>query len=171
MTGRRWALTALAGIVVGLAISLFATDDARVVSLQVWLGTALILIAVAVGSALHARVPIGSLGLRPIVERAQDDAAETSPRPSDLIAMDRAVGASLHDPRMFTSALRPRLLEIADHHLRSFHGVDLRSDPTRAQAILGPTAWLIDVRDQGRSPTADELMDFAARLNGGRHGQ
>jgi hypothetical protein len=51
--------------------------------------------------------------------------------------------------------VRPVLREIAAHRLRAHYGVDLDSEPGRAQELVGPTAWQVIRPD--RPPPEDRL--------------
>lgn len=67
--------------------------------------------------------------------------------------------------------LRPVLRDLADHRLRSGHGVDLDAAPVAAQALLGQELWELvrpgrpapeDKRGPGLSPEA--LVEIVKRL-------
>jgi hypothetical protein len=52
--------------------------------------------------------------------------------------------------------LRPRLRDVAADRLLRRHGVGLDSEPERARALLGETAW--DILRPDRQPPLDRLM-------------
>ncbi|HQY29863.1 MAG TPA: hypothetical protein PK691_01175 [Thermomicrobiales bacterium] len=65
------------------------------------------------------------------------------PEPTERLAqIDRMVTSSQWSVREYRARLRPVLLEIARHRLRSATGIDLDQEPERARAILGDQTWI-----------------------------
>lgn len=60
-------------------------------------------------------------------------------------------GWTERDQVRFTTAVRPRLRDLADERLRQRHGVTLRSDPARARELLGDPLWTF-LHDPVRRP-------------------
>ena len=146
-------------------VTLVGTGDGRVVSVQVWLATSIVIMAVFVGTAAARSVPAAdqtSLALFGPAD-ASDDDLPIRPRP--LIRLDRLVVQSAGDPQYFESQLRPELRALAAHHHGEGGGAanGRRIDATMP---LGDLAWLIDDVPAPRPPTPEELESFATRLLG-----
>ena len=83
---------------------------------------------------------------------------------SNLRSLEALLYRLRDNPRPHVRQLRPKLIEIAAHHLTAHHGLDLRTQPEQTQALLGPVAWIIDPTVDDRAPTMDELEMFLDRL-------
>lgn len=140
--------TTLLGIVgnavaVGLLITLM-TGEARVVSLEVWLGTALAWAMLLAGRALVRRVPSAqapALSLVRVDHRVSDD--PTPPRPSPLRALDLLLLQSIAERRSYAAQLRPRLERLV-------------ADPSTVPDDL---VWMLEPRVT-RAPELREIARF-----------
>lgn len=85
---------------------------------------------------------------------------ETDP-PADgllqLTSMESRLSWGSTDPDRFRDRVRPLLVELATDRLRSRRGVDPRTDPESARAILGDPLWQLMTGPLTRSPSRAEL--------------
>jgi len=158
MTVRRGLITVVQGGVVGLLFAVALRGD-NLISARAWLAAAVVWVA---GRLLWDFVSTASVEPAELVvawsRRRRRRRAVYSP--SGLHAVRTLLTRALSDPRAHTNQLRPRLLELARHHISIRHGIDLDDDPDRAAALLGEIAWLIDPAVVDRTPTLAEIHRF-----------
>ncbi|MBO4208706.1 hypothetical protein [Micromonospora echinofusca] len=78
---------------------------------------------------------------------------------------ERRLAWSQGEPDRFARGVLPPLGELADDRLRQRHGLDRRSDPTRARALLGEEVWaLLDTTTTRHTPSPRDLAAVIARL-------
>lgn len=153
-----WA--AVAGGVVALM-----TGDQRAVSLGVWLAVSALWFTVAALKELQGVVPLLPSRFLSLFGRKRSQ-ADHQQQLRQLRSLDSLIMRSRENSRAFEQQLRPRLTELGDHYLKLNHNVDPASEPERAQAVLGPVAWLVDPTQTNREPTIDELGQFISILTG-----
>ena len=153
-----WA--AVAGGVVALM-----TGDEQAVSLGVWLGVSALWFTVTALRELHAVVPLLPSRFLALFGKKPSQ-VDDQPQLRQLRSLDSLIMRSRDNSRAFEQQLRPRLTELGDHYLRLNHRVDPKAEPERAEAVLGPVAWLVDPTQTNREPTIDELGQFISILTG-----
>ena len=87
-------------------------------------------------------------------------AAEAEPAGDGLLvltSMESRLSWGATDPDRFRERVRPLLVELATDRLRSRRGVDPRTDPDTARAILGDPLWTLMTGPLTRSPSRAEL--------------
>lgn len=150
---------ALAGVVVWLA--LVSADG----SVRPWL-----VVALAVTGCVLAAMTVL------LVERVSDDAGQVRTRePSKthartdrerggLEGYERRIARAMEDVGRFNDVLRPQLRALAEGRLRSKLGVDSRTDPNRARALLGDNLWQLMTTPVQSIPTHQELDDWVRAI-------
>lgn len=78
-------------------------------------------------------------------------------RPRSLQSIEGLLLSAADSDRAHALRLRPRLIDISNHHLRMHHGIDPEAEPERAAAVLGDLAWLVDTEAEARLPRMDEI--------------
>lgn len=145
----------------GLAsIVALLTADRRAVSLQIWLAAFVLAVAAATVGELRDTAPFAFRRRRALVYRKAAAAPVSSGGHRRLRSLEGLVLRSRDNPRTFEQQLQPQLIELATHHLRINHGVDIERDATRPVAALGELSWLIEPNPDRRTPTLDELDQF-----------
>ena len=158
MTIKRALIMLVQGGVVGLLFAVALSGD-NLISAQAWLAAAVVWVA---GRLLWDFVSAASIEPAELViawsrRRRQRRAVHS---PSGLHALRALLTKAQNDPRAHANQLRPRLLELAKHHVSIRHGIDLNDDPDRATALLGEVGWMIDPAVVDRTPTLAEIHRF-----------
>lgn len=156
-----WAAT------LGMIIAVLG-GDARLVSLELWFTCFIVWLVLIVGSTVLREVPVQTPPLTALwtPKVVSEDEESTVPRP--LRSTEFVILRARDNERAFSSQLRPRLQDLADHNLRLTHGIDMRADSERVSQILGETAWLLDTAVTERRPTIEDLDGFLNRIEGDR---
>ncbi len=136
------------------------TGDGRQLPVRLWLLAAAVWLArLVVGAVLDATPPEPA---RWLPWFGPDRAEPVDHRPRTLKALHGTLLNARDNDRAFALRLQPRLVALADHRLAVDHGIDRRTEPDRAAAVLGPSGVLLDPVEEGRvgQPAAiDDLLD------------
>jgi hypothetical protein len=152
-----WATT-IGGVVALL------NGEQRAVSLRIWLAGFATWFAVATVRRLFQEVPVLPPRIRPLFRLRRKAIVSDNTRLRELRSLEGLLVRSCKNERAYAQQLRPRLLALAEHSLSVYHGIDLRQQTERAEAVLGDTAWIINPDPEGRLPTFDELDTFLQLL-------
>ena len=163
MTKRAIFSALLWAIGLGTVLSL-ATGQNRAISIQIWLVGFSAWIAVITLVHLLDRVPVMPRRLLAVVRRPRKPSQPPDHRPFELRGVEGLLIRSRDHERAYTLQLRPRLAEMAAHHLPRRHGIDPNAEPDRVADLLGEVAWLIDPAINTRAPSLDEIEIFFDRL-------
>jgi hypothetical protein len=144
------SLALVGGAVLGLAIAIAPGHVAIAVDLYVLVLGALALLAVA-RLTRAAHVAAGPSAFDEALARGPAEVG----RPNELARLEREVALSIARAFDLHYKLRPTLREIADHLLRSRHGIVADESPELARAELGPAAW--ELLRPDRPAPADRL--------------
>ena len=127
-------------------------------------------------TSLHAakaqlRVLLDDTGRRPGSAFEQQAWPPRGPRPDPsgaLYLLSHLTAQCTRSAGSLYYRLRPILHDVASHRLRSFHGVDLDTDPTTARLLLGDALYEIVRSDapppEDRRAPGLPLDDLAAAL-------
>ncbi len=139
-------------------------------SLDVWLLLSALWLASIAYRALDTAAPLQAERLVGLWRWRRGEPEPIDIRPRSLVTIEGLLASARESDRANSLRLRPRLIELADHFLRSRHGIDPELEPERSAALLGGSAWLVARPGQhqpgqplGRTPTlpeVDELMDI-----------
>ena len=161
MTPRRIISIVLRAAILALILAL-AFSGSELVSVGVWLafvvalvGLSLLTHVIRVADLEPAQIAVAWTWRFRHRRRRQVDR-----RPHELRATEGTVLSAMENSRIHANRLRPRLTALADHFLPLRQGIDPRSDPTRATALLGDVAWLVDPDVSDRIPTVHEIDRF-----------
>jgi hypothetical protein len=116
---------------IALAVALAIAPSRAAVEVHVWLLVVLalaVLVFLGVVAAVYPRGP--------------------SPRPSSLVRLERELsmaGTAAFDVHF---RLRPRVVELATELLHTRRGINLRTDPDGARAVLGGDVWSLVAPDR-----------------------
>jgi hypothetical protein len=157
---------AVAAVAATLAV-LIATTRSSGSSQNLWRAYVLFLCFLAVVCAVRALRSVGDPGPR---RGSQARATTGSGLPDELTRVNDLLLAGRASRPDFERGMRPLLLEIAADRLLA-KGIDLRRDPERAEAELGPetSALLLHTGGvrasfQDRGPSGPEISLVLARL-------
>jgi hypothetical protein len=157
------ALSAIVSLLALGALASLLGGRQREVSIDVWIAVVGTWLAIVTLHRLIASTPLVADRLRMWMfwKRSARDARRN--RGPELVVEGLLISARDNE-RAMALRLRPRLIELAGHLLRTRHGIDLAAQPDRAAEHLGDLWWLIDERDvDPRSPSfheIDELLDL-----------
>lgn len=98
-------------VAVGLLITLM-TGEARVVSLEVWLATALVWAMLLAGRALGRRLPGAQAPALAMVRLGAPERDPSPMRPAPLRSLDQLLRQSIVERRSYAAQLRPRLARL-----------------------------------------------------------
>jgi len=77
---------------------------------------------------------------------------------------DNRLSWTQRDAERFDAQIRPMLGDLVDERLRQRHGLTRRSDPARAQALLGNPLWTFLTTPVTRSPTPKQVAAVIQRM-------
>jgi len=142
-TAIRSTLIGLIGSVTAATVAIMvialARPDESMRALRWWL---VIVGVVTLSSGVNVMLKAEPVTIRESI-RLPGRRRSARPEPTERLAqIDRMVTSSQWSVREYRARLRPVLLEIARHRLRSATGIDLDQEPERARAILGDQTWL-----------------------------
>lgn len=140
------------------------TGDRQAVSLRLWLAGFAGWFALATLISLLKRVPLGPSTIRPAFRWRAAKPVNQVQRLRHLRFIESLLLRARDNERAHSQQLRPRLEALADHYLPVVHGIDRRSQPGRANALLGDLEWLIGEENVPRTPTFAEIDEFVARV-------
>lgn len=159
----RVAGTVVWGLALGALLAAPFGGDEQRLSVELWLIVTAVWLAWSVARRTIAAAPVAPGELRGLLRRRRSAPAIQPKQPRELLALEGMIIAARDHERAFAHRLRPRLRDAVDHSLRFEHGVDAANDPSKAEQILGPSAWLVDPQVDDRKPTLaeiDELLDL-----------
>lgn len=165
MTKRRLLSAALASVALGMVVGLLGGQPERV-SVEIWLVVSTLWLAWAVLGELTSIAAVRPDRLdAPWLPRRREPPVDTRPR--SLANIEGLLANACHSRRAATIRLRPRLIDLTTELLRTRHGIDLATDPVRANRLLGDVAWMIDEESElQRAPDAREVQQLVARTVG-----
>lgn len=143
-------------LVLGVLIAGPLGQDRRI-SVEVWLIAVTLWLAWLASMRLIAVAPVLPARLRGTWRWRRRWDRFPDRRPRSLQAIEGLLLSAGDSDRAHALRLRPRLIEISNHHLRMHHGIDPETEPERAAALLGDLAWLVDAEAEARSPQLDEI--------------
>jgi hypothetical protein len=168
-TGRPSVTAALAVVLwaaaLGAVVATPIGGDGRRLSVEVWLAVTAIWLTWSVARRIWTATPVEGDALRGLLRLRRTEPAVTRARPRQLQALEGSLIAARDNERAFAHRLRPRLRGVAEHLLRTDHGIDLATDQVGAAAVLGSTAWLIDPSVVDRTPTMADIAQFLDALD------
>lgn len=163
MTGRR-AVGAIAAVLLVSMVIAVTFSEGSFISIRIWLtssviGITLVLVVrlVAAAEVEPARVMV-AWRWRPRSRRPTPLGGVPGLRSTETLMVNAP-----RDLRAHVNQLRPRLIELAEHHLPPARPGDSIDGPRRTTA-LGDVAWLIDPTINDRAPTLDEIDRFLDRV-------
>jgi hypothetical protein len=162
----------IGGLVLGLlGLGLIAgvvPGEQQRLSVDIWLALVATATVMIVGRQALSTLPTDYRRWRPIVrfDRRAGDGTERRSGPRDLRALQGTLVAAEGSDRAFALRLRPRLIELADHRLRTVHGIDTGGRPHTAESVLGDAAWMVDADASSRAPTLEEIERLLDRMEG-----
>ena len=156
MNSRRLLVFAL--LAAGLTFLVgFLTGQSRRLSIDLWLVITTVWLGWMVRGDINHEAPVRPDRLRSIWRR-QTKQRPIDGRPRELANLESLLTNALHSERATRTRLRPRLVVLADHVLRTDHGIDRSVHPERSADLFGPVAWLVDPEAEvERPPTQAEL--------------
>jgi hypothetical protein len=163
VNSRRLLGAALFGLVLTFLLGFFAGQSRRL-SIDLWLVITTVWLGRLVLEDVSQVAPVRPDRLRGIWRRQKKQRPVDS-RPRELANLEGLLVNALHSDRATRIRLRPRLIVLSDHVLRTDHGIDRTVHPERAAEVLGRVAWLVDPdADVERTPTTVELEQLLAVL-------
>ncbi len=157
---RRIFIAMIVPIVALASVITVLTGERQAVSLQIWLACFVVGFAISAVLRLRDHAPFAPIHRLAFWRRSPAPTEPAVSRDRRLRSLEGLVLRSRDNSRAFTQQLQPQLIELATHHLRVTHGVDLERDATRPVAALGDLSWLIEPSTDDRTPTIDELERF-----------
>ena len=127
------ALTAIAALVVLLALRQLSTSRALAIWLVLVTGIALVMLVRHSGRGGERR--------RSRFEAALRGGPATTPMPVDLLRMERELELGIAGAGSAYHRLLPLLRSAAAARLATRHGIELERRPDAARAVLGEDAW------------------------------
>lgn len=153
---RRIVVSVVLALVLGGLLAL-PLGRQRQVSVEVWLVITALWLALSTTLNLLDQAPTIPGRLRAPWRRTGTGADSGDLLPRGLMTLEGTLISARDNDRAYALRLRPRLKRVTDHHLSSRLGIDGEREPDRAAAALGQSAWLIDLQEQGRTPTLPEI--------------
>lgn len=155
--------TFLWAVGLGTLLSLVSGQN-RAISIQIWLVGFSVWIAAITLIHLLEKLPMFPRRLVSLVRFRQPKATAVDRRPFGLRGLEGLLIRARDQERAHTMQLRPRLADLAVHHLPHHHGIDPLTEPQRVTGLLGDVAWLIDSDVTDRAPSLDDIETFFDRL-------
>ena len=157
MTRRRLLAAALLGLALTFLVGLLAGQSRRL-SIDLWLVITTVWLGWLVLTDMNQQAPVRPDGFRGIWQRQRKQRPVDS-RPRQLATLESLLTNALRSDRATTTRLRPRLIMLSDHILRTDYGLDRTVHTERT------VAWLVDPEtDVERPPTQAELEQLFAVL-------
>jgi hypothetical protein len=129
---------------IALAVALAIAPSRAAVEVHVWL---LVVLALAVLVFLGVVAAVYPRGPSPF-DAGLIRHIDPLPRPSSLVRLERELsmaGTAAFDVHF---RLRPRVVELATELLHTRRGINLRTDPDGARAVLGGDVWSLVAPDR-----------------------
>lgn len=163
---RVWkTITSLVALASLAALIVSPVGDQRQLSVEAWLTTVAALIALSIILNLFTTAPVKAAELATIWRQDRTEQEAPIRMPRNLSALEGMLLSARDNRRAFALRLHPRLVDVADHYLRTDHGTDPTLQPERTAQILGETGWLIDKADDSdRTPELAEVEHLLDRL-------
>lgn len=169
-------LTLLAGALVLGFIVAASTGETRRASVEVWIAVVAGWLVWMMLADLMKLAPPHPERLHGVLGRRRPPKVDDVNRPRSLAALEGLLLNARDSERAMTLRLQPRLAALTEHFLLTRHGIDVRSEPERARALLGDLSLLggLEVKDgdEGGMGVAgvediDRLLDVVLHDGGG----